>query len=296
MAEYNTETLEEQVRRIIDAGFIVVDQTELEEFLRSCNYYRFAPYLLPFKRDGLAKRTDIRQVMEVYQFDEELRTWVYHIIGRIEVYLKTQLGYYLGAHYGAEGYLKADTYNDKHNNGKFRESLNRALRENKSTVIIKQREAKPDVDLPVWIVIETFSLGMASVLYADLKVRDKKRIARGAFGTGHQQLESWLKVLAELRNKCAHYTRLYNWTFKSVPRGDMTSDYNPDGSLFAQLYCLSRLYPNLAEWQRQVHKLGRLLKYYNDAVVLSHMGFPKHWRSLLESGAVRYAQKSLIER
>lgn len=296
MAEKHVETLEEQVKRIADAGFIVVDEAELKTFLHSCNYYRFAPYLWPFKREGLAGRTDIRRIIEVYRFDEELRTWVYHIIGGIEGYLKTQLGYYLGAQYGDVGYLEAETYNDKHNNDKFRESLNRALRENKSTIIINQKELKPGVDLPVWIVIETFSLGMTSVLYADLKVRDKKRIARGAFGTGHQQLESWLKVLAELRNKCAHYTRLYNWTFKSVPRGDMTSDYEPDGSLFAQLYCLSRLYPDPATWQRQVQALAQLLKRYNDAVVLSHMGFPKQWRVLLESGAVRYAQKSLIER
>ncbi|NMX12571.1 Abi family protein [Mobiluncus mulieris] len=59
------------------------------------------------------------------------------------------------------------------------------------------------------MIIEFFSTGMLSFTYADLKRQDRKRIARAAFNTGDQQLESWLRAFTELRNKCAHYTRLY---------------------------------------------------------------------------------------
>ena len=85
----------------------------------------------------------------------------------------------------------------------------------------------------MWVIIEFFSTEMLSFFYADLQRADKKAIAKGAFATGDQQLESWLRALTELRNKCAHYTRFYYWPFTTVPRQFTGASWRMDNTLFS---------------------------------------------------------------
>ena len=48
--------------------------------------------------------------------------------------------------------------------------------------------------------MEFFSTGMLSFTYADLKRGDRKAIAK-MYGTGDQQLLSWLRAFTELRTR-----------------------------------------------------------------------------------------------
>ncbi|WP_396824184.1 Abi family protein [Mobiluncus mulieris] len=133
----------------------------------------------------------------------------------------------------------------------------------------------------MWVIIEFFSTGMLSFTYADLKRQDRKRIARVAFNTGDQQLESWLRAFTELRNKCAHYTRLYFWRFTTVPRQPRDGRWKMDNSLFSQLYMLSRMHPNQHSWRKEISRLEGIIQLYQPYMGRSHLGFPRDWKALL---------------
>ena len=97
-------------------------------------------------------------------------------------------------------------------------------------------QAKYDGKFPLWVIVEFFSIGMLSHFYTDLQTEDKKAIARILYGTSYKNLESWLRCLTDLRNKCAHYSRIYYWIFPALPKIPRNDTYIPTRRLFAQLY------------------------------------------------------------
>ncbi|WP_419041775.1 Abi family protein [Holdemanella porci] len=58
---------------------------------------------------------------------------------------------------------------------------------------------RPDYSqFPIWVIIEFFSMGMLSYLYADLKSADQKMIAKKSYHTSSVCLKSWLRCLTDL--------------------------------------------------------------------------------------------------
>lgn len=89
-----------------------------------------------------------------------------------------------------------------------------------------------------------FSIGMLSYFYKEMQNRDKSNIASELYGVSYQVLESWLRCLTDLRNRCAHYSRLYYWIFPALPQMPPNENYILTRRLFAQLYTLKKLYPD----------------------------------------------------
>lgn len=87
-------------------------------------------------------------------------------------------------------------------------------------------------------------MGTLSYLYADLLTPDKKQIASTSFNTSADCLQSWLRCLTDLRNRCAHYSRLYYWIFSAVPKTPQNAPYTFDRKLFSQILMLKYLYPD----------------------------------------------------
>lgn len=69
--------------------------------------------------------------------------------------------------------------------------------------------------VPLWVLVNTLTLGTISTFYANLKQQDQNDIGR-FFSLKPDELNSILKVLSIFRNACAHDERLYN--LKSMNR------------------------------------------------------------------------------
>lgn len=131
--------------------------------------------------------------------------------------------------------------------------------------------------------IEFFSIGMLSYFYKDMLAEDKKAIA-AEIGTAPKLLESWLRCLTDLRNRCAHYSRLYYWIFPAMPAIPKSSTILADRTLFTQLLVLKYLYPAPEKWSSKfVIPLKALIDEYDKDISLNHIGFPENWESLLNS-------------
>ena len=232
------------------------------------NYYRFSSYFFPYLKEDRSFEPGISffRLQRTYEFDSRIRSLIFEVIEDVEVYLRTQLSYYISQKYGPYGHL----------------GVRSCVEKNRDSPVIRQSLAKNDGRVPLWTIVEFFSMGMLVYFYLDMKPQDQKAIAGEIYGTGVKQLESWLHCVTELRNRCAHYLRLYYWSFPSVPKMPEGCEFQPDRGLFSQLLVLKFLYPDEREWNfKMMAVLEPLMAEYENDIELSHIGFPKDWKMLL---------------
>ena len=145
------------------------------------------------------------------------------------------------------------------------------------------QQEKYDGKFPIWVIIEFFSMGMLSYFYADLQSGDQKYIAKEIYDTSVACLKSWLRCITDLRNRCAHYSRLYYWSFTALPKMPKESVAPQNRKLFSQILVLKRLYPDKKEWNSKVMtELRAVIEEYEDDISLKHIGFPQDWYEQLE--------------
>lgn len=278
-------TFKEQLALIRKKGFIISADQEKEciEFLQKTNYYRLSAYFLPFRRkDGsFYSSVPFTRVQKIYEFDGMLRGLIFSIIEDIEVNLRTQLAYYVAHEYGALGYLTEEMFSKKHNVEKFGNKIRLCIEENASTLVVKHHRNMYNGQFPIWVIIEFFSIGMLSYFYKDLITKDKKIIA-AKFKATSRQLESWLRCLTDLRNRCAHYSRLYYWMFPALPSMPKDIMFDVDRKLFTQLMVLKSLYPTPQKWHTKfLEPLKAMIEEYDKDISLKDIGFPMSWEEIL---------------
>ena len=279
-------SFEEQVQLLIDKNIHIGDKQKCEDFLCKVNYYRFSAYYLPFLQKDTDKcfdGTSFERIQKIYFFDQELRVLLFSIIEDIEIYIRTELAYYHSHKYGADGYMLPQYYNKHHNHTKFVQHITNCIHENGKTLVVKHHMEKYEGKFPLWVIIEFFSIGMLSHFYVSLPTQDKKFISKKLYNTSHEVLSSWLRCLTDLRNKCAHYSRIYYWIFPALPKMPKNENYIPTRRLFAQLYMLKCLYPDKEKWNNYYLKeLVKLVKRYKSSISLKHLDFPYRWKSMLK--------------
>ena len=275
----------DQAKLIAQKGIIVNSNSVCMDFFSHVNYYRFSGYFLPF----IDKKTEIctvpvsfEQLRDIYSFDTELRCLLSTTIETIEIYIRTQLAYYSGHKYGPDGYTDACNFNKYHDHIEFNKRINGCISDNRNTLVVKHHMNKYGGRFPIWVIIEFFSLGMTSFFFSDMKNADKACIAQSTYGVNYQVLSSWLRCLTDLRNKCAHYSRLYYWSFPAIPKMPKGVRFTPDSKLFSQIYMLKLMYPIPSEWNKAfLGPLKKIFKKYSDSICREHIGFPYRWKSML---------------
>lgn len=279
-------TYKQLAEKLKDKNVVIGDDESTVSLLKKVNYYRIKGYLLPFIAKGekaCFKPVTIERLKAIYDFDSSLRNLIANAIEDVEVYLRCSLAYYHAHKYGAEGYMNENNYNSKHNHYNFQEKIQRCVSENHRSLVVKHHRSKYDGQFPIWVIIEYFSVGMISYFYNDLNNQDKAQIAMELYGVNYQVLESWLRCLTDLRNRCAHYSRLYYWIFPALPKMPNGEKYVPTRRLFAQIYFLKMMYPDHEKWNEEFWKpLVKLMKNNKNYISKKHMDFPYRWKSMLK--------------
>ncbi|MGV8813270.1 MAG: Abi family protein [Gelidibacter sp.] len=145
---------------------------------------------------------------------------------------------------------------------------------------------------PAWKSLEQTSFGALSKLYGNLKnnVNAKDQIAIDFGAVNHTYLPSWLQSIAQIRNFCAHHSRLWNrnlpTTVKllSKPPNPWIEDIQnvPKQHEFSQLYvhmCLMRYMLNTIIPKNDFSiKLNNLLAQYPN-VDPNALGMKPNWQN-----------------
>ncbi len=279
-------TFEEQVKLLENKNITINDKSACIDFLSKTNYYRISGYYLPFIRKDEEKcfiPINFERIQNIYAFDAELRNLISFAIEKIEVHIRTQLAYCHSHTYGPEGYMNSSSFNKRHNHQAYLKHVTSCISENSNTLVVRHHNEQYDGHFPIWAIIDFFSVGMLSYFYRGMKNPDKAKIAKNTYGVNYQTLESWLRCLTDLRNRCAHYSRIYYWIFPAIPKMPNTEKYIPTRRLFAQIYMLKLMYPDKTKWNDEFLKpLIKLIKKYKKDISLKHLDFPYRWKSMLK--------------
>lgn len=214
----------QQVALLQSRGVIVENVREAERFLSYHNYYYISGYVFYFETKE-ASRTHILErkvtfynIVDLITFDQDLREYFLKAVFTIEVALRSVIAREIALVYGPFGLENSTIYRDSFKHQFLKEKLQNALREHKNEPFISHFCSKYVEPIPpVWVMIEIVTFGTISHLFSHLQTNLQKRIA-DSFGVDHIILVSWLKALTELRNTCAHHSRLWNKVFVNYPK------------------------------------------------------------------------------
>ena len=213
---YNKPTLSsrEQIDLLKLRGLIIENEKYALDFLTHVNYYRLSAYIYTFleekEKHVFKKGTTFQNILDIYNFDRELRLVLLDAIERIEVSIRTSIIYVLSHKHGPFWITNKDLfYNQQYYQTHFeriKEELKRSDERFIQHYFSKYSEEIP----PAWITLEIASFGLLSLLYHNLKSnKDRKEIA-ARYGLNQVVFTSWLHSLAYIRNVCAHHSRLWN--------------------------------------------------------------------------------------
>lgn len=285
-----------QIEKLKEHGCEIENINQAIMILNKINYYKLSAYFLPFRKsDGTyIEGTSLLRVYKIYEFDRKLITLLYGIIQEIEVFIKTQIAYYHSNRYGSLGYMNSININPKFKmqHHKLIEKFNHEVQRNIELPFVKHHAEQYEGDFPLWVAVELFTLGNTSQFFSQLKTEDKKLIAKSVSyitktDCTHFQLASCLRCLTDLRNKCAHFARIYNTTFSAtpnLPNSQFEKAFikgNKYIYLYSYIFVLKVLYPSNNGWINVITDLKVLVDEYGDYIDITHLGFPKDWESLL---------------
>lgn len=219
-------TFQEQLQLLKDRGLLIIDDELAIHYLSNISYYRLGEYWYTLQKDKenhlFKENATFSDVIKLYEFDKELRVLLFDVIERIEISLRTKMIYYLSHEFDAWWFQNFDLFIDSRalvkTLGKIEEEISRSKEQTIKKHLKKHKDDKRFP--PAWKTLEQTSLGTLSKLYGNLKnkIEAKDIIAKEYGAVNHTYLPSWLQSITQIRNYCAHHSRLWNKNLPGAPK------------------------------------------------------------------------------
>ncbi len=284
-------SISDQLQLLESRGLNIPDRAKALHYLSNISYYRLRAYWLPLEiNNSVSHRfksgTTFDIIIDQYVFDRKLRILIFDEIERIEVALRTQIIHHYSMHFGGQWYLDPTHFRSKWHFDGFANRIKEEYR-NSSEVFVthyKNRYTNPKFP-PAWVMLELASFGMLSKLFKNLKRTQPKKEVSMHFGLPYNVLESWLQALANLRNLCAHHSRVWNRKFVVQPIYPKNTantwlsvkvGQKHRNKLYLQLCTILYLLKGINPSSSFPSKVRILLTEYS-SIPIHYMGFPPDW-------------------
>ncbi|HEX2687869.1 MAG TPA: Abi family protein [Kofleriaceae bacterium] len=259
--------------------------------------YRLSAYWYTFRTPGteiLRPGTTFDEVWDRYVFDQQLRVLVMEAIESIEVTARTQLAYHHAHAFDPFAYASNPTSlpnmtnggaGDPRSHAHWIRNVRKQIGRSGDHPFVRAYRAKytSSADLPIWMATELMTLGNVLSMYQGRRIQERQPVAT-IFGVTITELESWLMMLHNVRNICAHHGRF--WNRKLAKRPKIPSGWHQpvaidNTTVFAALtvcaYCLTKVAP-ASDWHAQVRRLiERYPKIPKRTATGWTMGLPDNW-------------------
>lgn len=222
MPNKDFKTIDEQLEILRTRGLTINDDQKAKEFLLYNNYYRISGYSLTLrKNDVFAKSASFQNIVDIYNFDHELRHIILAYIEIIEVRMKSVYAYEFTRIHGPVGYLDASFFTNpvKHAEiiGKANQQKNQRL---PHEAYLKHFINDLRQEIPLWAYVDLLTISDISFLYS-ISEPDVKSTVADKFGLTVNKapaiLGSYMHSMTIIRNLCAHGSRIYNRLFEQKP-------------------------------------------------------------------------------
>lgn len=280
-----------QINLLKSRGLHITDLAIAEHFLTNISYYRLEGYWWALQSDKnrhiFKPGSSFQTVIDLYNFDREIRLLAFDMIERIEIGLRTRLVYECSMDHTPWWFEEQALFKDSKLWGIHLQSMADDLNRSKED-FIKEHHKKYSTDLrkpPSWKSIEVISFGLLSKFYENLdnKVVAKDRIANRLGTANHTFLVSWLRAISVVRNFCAHHARLWNRhlpvtpkLLKTAPNPWLISVPTNRNTLYTVLCCMRYLLFTISPGNHFHQKLTDLLQKY-PSIDPRAMGFTDDW-------------------
>lgn len=281
----------EQAQRLMDVHNLEVGNADrARHVLSTVNYYRLTTYGKHLRRQDdpeiFADGVSLDDLYSLYQFDMGLRHQILPVLEFFEVQLRAKLSYHLAMTYGSTGYTNAANFRlDRQSQGSHKSLMNKFKIEVKrldDLAFVRHHQSKYGGKFPVWVAVELFSFGMLAQLFDILIESDQWAIAK-EYGVTPEELAALIGAAVDVRNICAHYSRLYNQPIEDLPiLPAKYKDYESD-RVFPILLALRVAAGGHRVYGDMIRGIAQLAEEYPNAD-LSLCGFPENWESLLKNG------------
>lgn len=299
-------------------GMIFADEDHAARCLARIGYYRLSAYWYPFRKfcsisgnmddqvrcDCFTQDTTFEQVLDFYLFDKELRLKVSDALERIEIGIRAIIIEILGGH-GSHAHRDPRSYNawftdpdvktDESQMSNFLTGQDRAFLKSKEE-FAKHFRRTYSGQPPIWIAAGGWDWGNLSYILSGLS--DKNKISVCAEIDPRLQtktLVSWVAALNEVRNACAHHSRLWNKVLTNSPSFQksgniavfdhmrnakgVSGDQHTKrlyGALMALMFLMKSFHPK-TEWPARLAKWVAENRLPTEISVTA-AGFPSNWR------------------
>jgi len=322
--EFNS--LEEQIEKLKKRGLGILDEDYAKRILEKENYYNlingykelFIDKSNQSSDETYIKGTNFTEIYALYLFDRELRSLFIRNILEIENNVKSVVAYCFSKNYGHENYLKITNFNTTINNWEQNKTQSQKVGEVAELIANLHREISNQLRknnpmishnvltygyVPLWVLVNTLSLGTVSTFYSYLIQKDQNDIGR-RFNLKPEQLSKFLFILAIFRNACAHDERLFNLKSRKKdmsPNSIKTSGIhrqlgipfnssnNPTcgkNDLFAIVIIFKLMLPK-ESFNVFINRIKSLVDHLESELavitiknVLEKMGFPENWEDI----------------
>lgn len=232
MKEYPFLTFEEQLNLFEKRGLKIKNKERALERIANINYYKLKEFAEPFSikdeetNEIRYENISFEGIILRFYTDKNLRMYFLDAVEKVEISLKTKIGYILGKEFKSLGYLKFNNWCNKEKyciyylrgqEKEFKKKINEYV-SSRPTLAIKNffEENKGQTDIPVWFIIELLTFGDLLKLYELMSNKLRKRVAE-FYGLEAKTFESYLKNLKLIRNCSAHNGKIIDLKFKTIP-------------------------------------------------------------------------------
>ena len=295
-------TIDEQIDRLEQRGLNFSDRKLARNYLQNISYYRLRAYTYPFQNNEpdadhefLVDDIDFSDIIDLYVFDRRLRSLVFNELEKIEVAIRTQLSLvYSNKSQDPFWYLDKSWFSrvSEYDFPSLIEDVTDDVKRSNEDFIkhYKTKYDSPEMP-PTWMSLEVVSFRTLSQMYKMLnKSPEKKQIAL-AFGVGNDDVfANWLHAFSNLRNCCAHHSRIWNRRFVvhlklayNTSRPFLTAESSKaikPNKLFALLSAIKYIADILSPGNSFKQNLIELLNDHHRLLELREMGFISGWQNL----------------
>ncbi|MFZ3192396.1 MAG: Abi family protein, partial [Moraxellaceae bacterium] len=173
--------------------------------------------------DSFLPDSRFEHVAQLYVFDKKLRLLVLDALERIEISIRSQIAYQLGQQ-DPLAYLRSDMFHHRFTDFGVRKSVSdhhewltkqASLLGRSKEDFIEHHRHKNMLPVPIWVACEVWDFGTTATLYKGLKEVDQDAISIRYGLQNGRIFATWLSLLKDLRNICAHHGRLWNRSFSA---------------------------------------------------------------------------------
>lgn len=217
-------SIDEQIALLVDRGMYVPSAGRAAHYLRHIGYYRLSAYWLPFEHPPVTQGQRSHQflneisfddVLDRYVFDRKLRLLCLEALERIEVSIRASWVNALALRHGPHAYLDSAHFKCAYEHaGQVAKAASDMGRS--SEVFIEHYRGKYcDPGLPpIWVMAETLSFGALSKwIQSTRETNIQKEVMHHLRLPTVEIVHGVFHNLSQLRNVCAHHTRLWNRRF-----------------------------------------------------------------------------------